>query len=173
MSGHRRLAPFGVVLAATGLAVAATPAAATVVFVPSREPAPESWPAEVPVDVEWADVSMLIPETWTFRVKRAPVVETNGASLLVAFGPDESICLLDSYEAGTVETWQDVGVEPVAELSIDGHPTERFDDMLGTGAPTASAYAIDAGSRTYALLCTADQAPTDRWLSIAQTITVP
>ncbi|MEX1295024.1 MAG: hypothetical protein AB1Z67_02525 [Candidatus Limnocylindrales bacterium] len=173
MATPHRLAPLPALLAAVFLAATAMPAAATVVFVPTREPAPESWPAEVPVDVEWANVSMLIPEAWTFRIKREPGVETNGASLLAAFGPGKSTCLLDYYEAGTVETWQDVGVSPVAELRIDGHPTERFDDMLGSGAAAASAYAIDAGSRTYALFCTADQAPTDRWLSIAQTITVP
>lgn len=153
--------------------LASTPASGVVVFVPTREPAPESWSAEVPVNVDWADVSMLVPEAWTFRIKREPAVEVNGASLLAAFGPGETTCLLDYYEAGSVETWQDVGVDPVAELRIDGHPAERFDDMLGRGAPEASAYAIDAGARTYALFCSADRAPTDRWLSIAETITVP
>ena len=64
-------------------------------------------------------------------------------------------------------------VEATAELTIDGHRTERFDDMLGMGAPAASAYSIHAGDQLYAMLCSADQAPLDRWLSIAETITVP
>lgn len=152
---------------------AVAPASAVIVFEPTREPPPEAWLAEVPVAVEWADVSMRIPDDWTVSVKRPPAVETTGASLLVAFGPGESTCLFDYYVAGTVDTWQDAGVRPTEELTIDGHPTERFDDMLGTGAATASAYAIDAGERVYGLLCKADQAPADRWLSIAQTISVP
>ena len=45
--------------------------------------------------------------------------------------------------------------------------------MLGMGAPVASAYNIDAGELVYALLCTADEAPGDRWLSIAETIALP
>lgn len=164
--------------AATGAALAlllsaSVPAVAIVRFEPSEEPPPERWDAIVPVTIEWADVSMRVPEAWTAKPKRAPVDEAGGASLLVAFGPGGSMCLLDRYRTATVETWQDVGVSASAELTIDGHVAERFDDMLGTGAPVASAYSIDAGELQYGLLCSADQAPVDRWLSIAETITVP
>ena len=164
--------------AATGAALAlvlsaSVPAAAIVRFEPSKEPPPERWEANVPVTVEWADVSMRFPEAWTAKPKRAPVDEGGGASLLVAFGPGGSTCLLDRYRTDTVETWQDAGVSASEELTIDGHETERFDDMLGMGAPVASAYSIDAGELQYGLLCSADQAPVDRWLSIAETITIP
>ena len=160
-------------LAAALTTVAVMPTSAVVVFEPRREPAPEAWLAEVPVAIEWADVALRIPEEWTARVKREPGVEVNGASLLAAFGPDGSMCMLEYYVADSIETWQDAGVDAAATLTIDGHPAERFDDMLGTGAKTASAYAIDAGELAYGMLGTADQAPADRWLSIAESITVP
>ncbi len=152
---------------------AALPVTAVVVFEPKKEPPPQRWEVSVPITVEWADVSMLFPETWTARAKRAPGVDVQGASLLVAFGPDESMCMLERYRAGSVETWQDVGVNPTAVLTIDGRKVERFDDMLGYGGPAASAYSIHAGEQLYSLWCSADQAPLDRWLSIAETITLP
>jgi hypothetical protein len=164
------------VLALTLLLLAvlgAAPTAAIVVFEPTREPAPERWTADVLVSVEWADVSMRIPGSWDANVKRAPLEGAGGASLLVAFGPGDSMCLLDRYDSASVESWQDVGVSAAAELTIAGYPVERFDDMLGTGAPIASAYSIDAGARVYSLMCSADQAPGDRWLSIAETIVLP
>lgn len=161
-------------LSATVLTLlASAPVTAIVVYEPSQEPAPERWLPEVPVSVPWADVSLRIPDEWTASVKREPGVEVNGASLVVAFGPGKTMCLLDYYVAETVETWQDAGVRVAATLTIDGHPSERFDDMLGTGSQTASAYSIYAGEQVYALLCTADQAPVDRWRSIAETISVP
>lgn len=160
-------------LATTVTVGAAVPVSAFVVFEPSPRPVLQSWAAEVSVSVDWAGVSVLIPSEWQASVKRAPAVASAGASLLVLHGPEESLCLLDYYLADTVETWQDVGVRAAAELTIDGHPAERFDDMIGTGAATASAYSIDAGEFVYSLLCSADQAPADRWLSIAQTISVP
>lgn len=174
MSGRILIRRAATVFAAASLTLATVaPASAVIVFEPTREPAPDRWLAEVPVSVPWADVSMRIPETWTARVKREPGVEVNGASLLVAFGPDGSMCMLEYYVADSIETWQDAGVGAAAALTIDGHPAERFDDMLGTGAKTASAYAIDAGELAYGMLCTADRAPADRWLSIAESITVP
>ena len=163
-----------VVATVAALALSATvPATAIVRFEPSKEPTPERWEAIVPVTVEWADVSMRFPEAWTAKPKRAPVDEGGGASLLYASGPGGSMCLLDRYRTASIETWQDVGVSASEELTIDGHETERFDDMLGMGAPVASAYSIDAGELQYGLLCSADQAPVDRWLSIAETITIP
>jgi hypothetical protein len=175
MSGrsHRRWAPAAASAALAGALITSVPAAAVVVFEPSEEPPRERWHVSVPVTVEWAGVSMLVPGSWTARTKRAPADGASAASVLVAFGPGESTCLLKRYEAATVQTWQDVGVEATAELTIDGHRTERFDDMLGMGAPAASAYSIHAGDQLYAMLCSADQAPLDRWLSIAETITVP
>ena len=170
---HRRWALAAASAALAGALIASVPAAAVVVFEPSKEPPPERWQVSVPVTVEWADVSMLLPGSWTARTKSAPVDGISAATVLVAFGPGESMCLLKRYEAATVETWQDVGVEATAELIIDGHRAERFDDMLGTGAPAASAYSIHAGDRLYSMLCSAGQAPLDRWLSIAETITVP
>ena len=162
------------VVVATSLTLAAiAPASAVVVFKPTREPAPDRWLADVPVSVAWADVSMMIPESWTAKVKQEPSVEVNGASLLVAFGPDESMCMLEYYVADTIETWQDAGVSASAVLTIDGYPAERFDDMVGTGAATASAYAIDAGELAYGMFCSADRAPEDRWLSIAESLTLP
>lgn len=171
LRSRRFVAP--VALAVSLAASNVSAASAFVVFEPTREPAPDSWLADVPVTVDWAGVSLRVPNEWRTRVKREPGVEVNGASLLVAFGPGESMCLLDYYIAGTIETWQDAGVQPTATLSIDGRPAERFDDMLGTGSETASAYSIDAGERIYALLCTAEEAPADRWLSIAESIAVP
>jgi hypothetical protein len=166
--------PAAATLAVTALAVAtAAPASATVVFVPTPAPVPDAWRAEVPVSVEWADVSLRIPDEWTVKIKRAPAVEVSGASLLVAFGPDDSMCMVEYYVSDKVDSWQDVGVSPSAELSIDGHPTERFDDMLGPGGASASAYSVDAGELVYSLYCTAEQAPADRWLSIAETLVVP
>lgn len=175
MLGHRHgLCSSALALTTLSLSVLATmPVSAVVVFEPTREPPPERWLADVPLAIEWADVSMRLPEAWEGKVKRAPVDGSAGASLMVAFGPGDSVCLLDRYDSEAVESWQDVGVSAVAELLIDGYPAERFDDMLGMGAPTASAYSIDAGERTYSLLCSAEQAPGDRWLSIAETITVP
>jgi hypothetical protein len=156
-----------------GVLLASLPAAAFVVFEPRQEPPRERWEVSVPLTVEWADVSMVFPETWTARAKRAPAEGVIGAPVLVAFGPGEDMCMLRRYEAATVQTWQDVGVQATAELAIDGHRAERFDDMLGMGAPAASAYNIHAGDELYGLLCSGDQAPVDRWMSIAETIAVP
>jgi hypothetical protein len=167
----RRLGTTAIALVTLAV-VSASPVAAFVVFEPSREPAPERWLAEVPLTIGWADVSMRLPRTWDVTVKRAPVEGAEGASLMVAFGPGDSMCLLDMY-GSAVESWQDVGVHPAATLTIDGLPAERFDDMLGTGAASVSAYSIYAGGRTYSLMCSAERAPVDRWLSIAETITVP
>jgi hypothetical protein len=174
MSKHRRLRTAAVaVVGAILTAVAVMPVAAVVVFEPTREPPPERWLADVPLAIEWADVSMRLPEAWEGKVKPAPADGAVGASLMVAFGPGDSMCLLDRYNSETVESWQDVGVSAAAQLVIGGYPAERFDDMLGSGAPVSSAYSIDAGERTYSLMCSAEQAPGDRWLSIAETITVP
>ena len=151
-----------------------TPASAVVRFEPTPEPVPPRWSADVPVAVEWAGVSMRIPAEWSISIKREPAAGiAGGASLLAAFGPGDSLCLLHAYDPTTVETWQDVGVEPAAELTIAGHRAERFDDMLGTGAPISSAYSIYANDRLYSLLCHADRAPADRWLSIAETLQLP
>ncbi len=160
---------------ATALALATlSPAAAIVRFEPTPEPVPERWLAEVAVDVTWAGVSMKMPAEWSVKIKREPVLGiSGGAALLVAFGPGDTMCMLDAYDPETIETWQDVGVQPVRELTIAGHRAERFDDMLGSGATIASAYSIYAPSTIYSLFCSAERAPIDRWLSLAETLELP
>ena len=66
-----------------------------------------------------------------------------------------------------------MGVQPVRELTIAGHRAERFDDMLGTGAAIASAYTVYAPTTIYSLFCSAERAPIDRWLSLAETLELP
>ena len=95
---------------------------------------------------------------------------TVSVSLLVAFGPSDSMCMLEVFDADKVESWQDVGVEPTAALSIDGHRTERFDDIRGLGATISSAYSVYASGHVYGFFCSADRAPSDRWFSIAETL---
>ena len=167
--------PIAAIVAAVALSLAlVTPTSAVIRFEPTPEPVPPSWSADVSAVVEWAGVSMRIPAEWTISIKREPAAGiVGGASLLAAFGPDDSLCLLSVYDPAAVETWQDVGIEATAELTIAGHRAERFDDMLGTGAPISSAYSIYANDRLYSLLCHADRAPADRWLSIAETLQLP
>lgn len=154
--------------------VAQAPVAGVVRFEPTPEPIRQPWDAEVPVDVAWAGVSMRIPSTWTVSIKPEPATsDVSGASLLATLGPGDSVCLLSMYDPGTVETWQDVGVRAAAELTIGGHRAERFDDMLGTGAAISSAYNVHTSDLMYSLLCHADQAPADRWLSLAETLSFP
>lgn len=150
-----------------------SPATAIVRYEPTPEVVPDRWTAEVEVSVEWAGVSVRIPASWRASIKREPAAGVgSGASLLVAFGPGDTLCMLDMFAADAVETWQDVGVEPADELMIAGHRAERFDDMLGTGATIASAYSVYAPDYVFSFLCSADQAPADRWLSVAETIEV-
>ena len=169
---HRKMS-----LPAVAVMVAAIwtlPTASPVAAIAGDEVSPTPTPAPPQVGgrvtVEWAGLSMLFPDTWTVDVKRAPGVTVAGASILVAFGPDESGCLLDRFDSASVESWQDVGVEPVVELTISGIRVERFDDMLGTGAVTVSAYTIHAPDHQYSLLCSSPEPPGDRWLSLVETI---
>ena len=114
---------------------------------------------------------MSVPSSWTVRVKDEPATGLgSGATLLATSGPGETLCMLAVYDPERIETWQDVGVAATAELTIAGHRTERFDDMWGTGAGVSSAYSVYAGDHLYSLLCSAEEAPADRWLSIAETI---
>lgn len=146
-------------------------ALAVVRFEPTPEPVPERWTADVPVVVDWAGVAMRLPSSWSVSVKREPALGlAGGASILAASGPGRSLCVLHVYDPGRVQTWQDVGVEPALGLTLAGQRAERFDDLLGTGAAVSSAYSIHAPGYLYSLLCHADHAPADRWLSIAQTI---
>jgi len=167
--------PLTAIVLALALALATiAPASAVVRFEPTPEPVPPRWSADVPVVVEWAGVSMRIPADWTVSIKREPSAGvTGGASILAAFGPDDSLCLLHMYDPASVQTWQDVGIEATAELTIAGHRAERFDDMLGTGAAISSAYSIYAPDYLYSLLCHAHRAPADRWLSMAETLRLP
>lgn len=172
--GRTRRVPLAAAVAALALsATSLWPAAAVVRFEPTPVPVPDQWTADVGVAVPWAGVSMRLPGSWTVSVKREPVAGMGGgASLLAAFGPDGSLCLLDGYGAANVESWQDVGIHAAAELDIGGYRAERFDDMLGSGSRSASAYSIYADEYVYSLMCSADQAPADRWLSIAESIEV-
>jgi hypothetical protein len=176
---HRQQAhirgPLTAVVVALALTLTSVASASAVVrFGPTPEPVPPRWSAEVPVLVEWAGVSMRFPSEWTVSIKREPPAGmAGGASILAAFGPDDSLCLLHLYDPATVQTWQDVGIEATAELTIGGHRAERFDDMLGTGAAISSAYSIYAPEFLYSLLCHARRAPADRWLSIAETLRLP
>ena len=171
-STRRRIQPPAILVATLALTLSASvPTAAVVRFEPTPEPVPERWGVEVDVAVEWAGVSMRVPASWKVRVKREPSAGLgSGTSLLSAFGPGDTLCMLEVFDAATVESWQDVGVAAVAELTIAGHRSERFDDMWGTGSGVTSAYSIYADDRMYSLMCTADRAPIDRWLSIAETI---
>ena len=163
---------------ATGLSLLLTaavlsPATAIVRFEPTPEVVPDRWTAEVEVAIEWAGVSVRLPASWRASIKPEPAAGIGGgAALLVAFGPGDTLCMLDMYDADTVETWQDVGVEPAGELTIAGYRAERFDDMLGTGAAIASAYSVYAPGYLFSFMCSAAQAPTDRWLSVAETIQI-
>ena len=122
---HRGLRAPALALGLLGLGLIGTsPAAGVVVFEPTRQPPPERWLAEVPLVVDWADVSMRLPTAWDAKVKRAPLEGASGASLMVAFGPGDSVCLLDMY-GSAVESWQDVGVSAAAELTIDGATGNR------------------------------------------------
>lgn len=171
MRSRRRLLPAtALMLAASAVLPAAGPAAAVVLFPADPTPAPASPPAGGRVVIDWAGVAMTFPETWTVRPKRAPGIMTAGASILVAFGPEQTICMLDRYDPDAIETWQDVGIEPVTELTLDGRLVERFDDMLGSGASRASAYTIHAPGFLYSLLCSSADPPDDRWLSLVETI---
>lgn len=150
------------------------PAAGPTLAIPLFELAPT--PSPVPpqaggrVVVDWAGLAMTFPQTWDVRVKRAPGVLSSGASVLYAFGPDEASCLLDRYDPELVEQWQDVGVQPAAQLTIGGLEVERFDDMLGVGASKSSGYTVYAPDFQYSLLCSAPDPPDDRWLSIVETL---
>lgn len=168
---RRRIQSLVVIGAALVITAAAlSPTAAVVRFEPKPEPVPERWAADVVVAVEWAGVSMRIPASWNVSIKREPATGFgSGASLLAASGAGDTLCMLDVFDPAQIETWQDVGVEAAVELTIAGHHTERFDDMWGTGTGVSSAYSIYADGHLYSLLCSADQAPTDRWLSIAET----
>jgi hypothetical protein len=151
-----------------------SPVVAIVRFEPTPEPVRERWVAEVEVAVPWAQVSLRVPAEWKVKVKREPTLGiSGGAALLAAFGPGGTVCVLDIYDPQTIETWQDAGVQPARDLTIAGHPAERFDDMIGAGAATASAYSIYAPEWIYSLFCTADRAPTDRWLSVIETLELP
>ena len=160
---------------ATALALATlSPAAAIVRFEPTPEPVPERWLAEVAVDVPWAGVSMKMPADWSVKIKPEPALGiSGGGALLVAFGPGDTMCMLEAYDPETIETWQDVGVQPVRELTIAGYRAERFDDMLGTGMAIGSAYTVYAPTIIYSLFCSAERAPIDRWLSLAETLELP
>ena len=174
MSATDRLRRASLATASAALAVTLIgpwPAAAVVRFEPSSAPVPERWTADTDVSVPWAGVSMRLPQSWTVSVKPEPLNGVGGgASLLSAFGPDGSLCLLDGYAAANIESWQDVGVRAAEELDISGYRAERFDDMLGTGARHASAYSSYADELVFSLMCSADQAPADSWLSIAESI---
>jgi hypothetical protein len=147
------------------------PATAVVRFEPTREVVPDRWTADVEITVDWAGISVRIPASWDASIKREPPTGIgSGAAVLVAFGPGDTLCMLDMFDAEQVETWQDAGVEAARELTIAGHRSERFDDMLGTGAAITSAYSVYAPSYVYSLLCSADKAPEDRWLSIVETL---
>lgn len=123
------------------------------------------------MQVPWAGLAMTFPTDWEVRVKRPPGrVDEGGATILFARGPDDSKCLLDQYDPATVENWEDVGIEAVAELRIAGQPAKRYDNMWGGGSIGVSAYAVYAPAVQYSLLCTAPVAPDDRWGSIATSL---
>ena len=171
MMGRRARAAVVLALATTLSVASLTPVAAVVRFEPSPPPAAAPWTADVDVDVPWAGVTMRMPSSWSVSIKREPAFGIGmGASLLVAFGPSDSMCMLEVFDADKVESWQDVGVEPTAALSIDGHRTERFDDIRGLGATFSSAYSVYASGHVYGFFCSADRAPSDRWFSIAETL---
>ena len=71
--------------------------------------------------------------------------------LFRSVSPESITASVPSHIAcATSDTSARVGREA---LTIDGHETERFDDMLGMGAPVASAYSIDAGDTWSAGIC--------------------
>jgi hypothetical protein len=122
------------------------------------------------VTVDWAGVSLRIPTAWEASIKREPATGIgSGASLLTAFGLGGTLCMLEVFDPERTETWQDVGVVAVVELTIAGQRAERFDDMWGTSAGVSSAYSIHTSGFLYSFVCSADRAPLDRWLSIAET----
>ena len=105
------------------------------------------------------------------RVKRPPGrVNDGGATVLFARGPDDANCMLDQYDPATVENWEDVGIEAVAEPSIAGLVAKRYDDIWGGGAIGVSAYTVHAPAVQYSLLCTAPIASDDRRRSIATSL---
>ncbi len=174
--GHRRHQGRIAALAATVLAgilmlMAATPAAAIVLSEPAPTPSPVPPQMGGRVEVPWAGLAMTFPTDWDVRVKRPPGrVNEGGATILFARGPDDAKCMLDRYDPATVENWEDVGIEAVAELSIAGLVAKRYDDMWGGGAIGVSAYTVHAPAVQYSLLCTAPIAPDDRWRSIATSL---
>ena len=168
---HRRGATLAAALASAFMLAATAPTAAIVLSAP--EPTPSPAPAQMGgrVEVPWAGLAMTFPAGWEVRVKRPPgSISGGGATILVAFGPDDAKCMLDQYDPDTVETWEDVGIEAVAELSIAGMDAQRYDSMWGGGAIGVSAYTVHAPGVQYSLLCTAPSAPDDRWRSIVASL---
>lgn len=150
---------------------AVAPARAATLYEPTPGPTAAPTQAGGRAEVPWAGVAITFPETWEVRFKRPPgAALQGGAAILVALGPDSAICTLDLFDPATVEQWEDVGIEPVAELTVAGVPALRYDDMWGGGAFGVSSYAVFTPGIQYSLLCKADVAPEDRWLSIAETI---
>ncbi len=171
MSSRTLLLPaLATLLVLAWLSSTATPARAIARFDPGPTPSPVAPQSGGRVVVDWTGLAITFPDTWMIKVKRPPGVSSAGASVLVAFGPGETSCLLDRYDPDAVESWADVGVEPVARLTIAGLLVERFDDMLGMGAPRSTAYTFHAAEFQYSLMCTSADPPVDRWLSIAETV---
>jgi hypothetical protein len=162
-------------LSATVLAVAllpmtVLPAAAVVRFEPT--PRPTAIP-QLPggrIEVPWAGITVTFPEDWRVKLAAAPEPSLGaGASILTAFGPDAT-CLIDVYDPAQVDSWQDVGVEPDAHLTLAGVLVERFDRPWSEGLDGGSAYTVHASLVDYSLLCIAQQPPDDLWLSIVESI---
>lgn len=179
MRRHRgrspRIALAAVVSTLTAVALSALmpalPARSAVLYEPT--PGPTAAPTQLGgrAEVPWAGVAITFPDTWEVRFKRPPgAALRGGAAILVALGPGSAICTLDLFDPVTVEQWEDVGIEPVEELTIAGVPALRYDDMWGEGAFGVSSYAVFTSTIQYSLLCKDDVAPNDRWLSIAETI---
>ena len=90
-------------LAAAAVMPTVTPANAIALFEPEPTPPPVSPQIGGRVMVDWAGLAMTFPDEWTVQVRRAPAVSSAGASVLVAFGPQETSCLLDRYDPNTFE----------------------------------------------------------------------
>ena len=132
------------VLAVALLPTTVLPVAAVVRFEPTPPPTPIPQLPGGRIEVPWAGIAVTFPEDWRVKLAAAPEPSLGaGASILTAFGPDAT-CSIDVYDPAQVDSWQDVGVEPDAQLTLAGVLVERFDRPWSEGLDGGSAYTVHA-----------------------------
>jgi len=133
------------------------------------------------VEVLDGGFAVTIPEGWTVMVDTSEPPEFTERPLLTATAPDGGSCEVSRQDAGvwnSLEEWvgtvllrlRGFGPLDFASVELPAGGSVRIDLDLGDGQSSSFFLGSDLGF--YVLGCQTEEAPLDRWLSIAETLEI-